>query len=89
MVRRKGERTNKHREAEYVYAVDVPVGGRGLGQNLIHADVARAGGEVWSHSDLLGERRTPRDFARCGFRSADQADAFAETWRLLGATRVR
>jgi hypothetical protein len=91
MVYRKGERTNKQREAAHAFAVDIPVPPSGLGVNLnrIHADVAAAGGEVWGWRDKPAGREIPVDLVRCAFHKAEDADAFAAAWLTLKARRVR
>jgi hypothetical protein len=93
MVYRKGERTNKHREREYPFAVDIPIPpATGLGDNLtaILAAEQDCPGEVesWSYSTQVGlELR--RWWHRIGTRSPTDADRLASLFASLGARRVR
>jgi hypothetical protein len=91
MVYRKGERTNRNREAAWAFAVDIPVpsGGLGLNLNRIHEGVAAAGGEVRGWRDEPNGRDIPVDWVRCGFHKAEDADAFAAAWSDLNARRAR
>lgn len=91
MVYRKGERTNRHREAAHAFAVDIQVVPPGLGANLnrIHQHVREYGGEVWGWRDKPNGRDIPKDWVRCGFHKAEDADAFAAAWTALNAKRVR
>jgi hypothetical protein len=88
----KGQRTNKHREADYPFAVDTPIPAGGLGQKLnLMIDALRplgAEAEIWSHM-VRGPRGDPQCYSRAGFKSAQGADAFARTFGYLGARRVR
>jgi hypothetical protein len=92
MVRHKGARTNQHREAAYPYAVDIPIVGDGLGQNLnriCHVVLACPGGaDHWGFRSRLPDG-TPEDWARIGAKLAADADAFAAQFAYLNARRVR
>jgi hypothetical protein len=92
MVYRKGERTNRQREAEHPYAVDILIGGEGLGQNLnLIVEALRtcpAGGDQWGHTTRL-EDGTPRYWCRVGVKAAADADRLAGMFAHLGARRVR
>jgi hypothetical protein len=92
VVCRKGQRTNKHREAEHPFAVDIPVVGNGLGQNLnlIHAaaDECAGGAEVWGHR-ATGERGMLADWVRVGTKTLADAERMAGLFSHLDARRVR
>jgi hypothetical protein len=92
MVYRKGERSNRHREAEFPFAVDIPVPRTGLGENLtavlsaVQACPVRA--ESWSHStQVKGEIR--QWWLRIGTSTASEADRFAALFGSLDARRTR
>jgi hypothetical protein len=92
MVYRKGERTDKHREAAYPHAVDIPIVGNGLGQNLnriLTETLSCAGGaEQWSHRTRK-PNGDPLYWCRVGTKLPEDADRFAEMFGRLGAVRVR
>jgi hypothetical protein len=87
-----GARTNKHREADHPYAVDIPIVGDGLGQNLnriVAAAKALPGGaEEWGHRTRQPDG-TPQYWSRVGTKLAEDADRFAAEFFRLGARRVR
>ena len=91
MVYRKGERTNRNREAAWHFAVDIPVPPRGLESSLnrIHEAVSAADGEVWGWREKPNGREVAVDWIRCGFHKAEEADAFAAAWASLNARRAR
>jgi hypothetical protein len=88
----KGARTDKHREADHPYAVDIPIGGNGLGQNLnriVEASRALPGGaEHWGQETRLADGTRQR-WCRVGTKLAEDADRFAAEFRRLDARRVR
>jgi hypothetical protein len=90
MTRHKGARTDKHREAEYPFVVDIPIGGDGLGQslNLIVAIAAAAGGEQWGHRTKLDDGK-PQYWCRMGARTETDAASFVRQFSHLGARRIR
>jgi hypothetical protein len=92
MVYRKGERTTKHMEAQYPYAVDVPIPGTGLGQNLNRiseaAQACAGGAEMWGHMTRM-PNGDPRRWERIGTKLSEDADRFTEMFGRIGAKRVR
>jgi len=94
MVYRKGERTNRHREADYPFAIDVPVPADGLGSRGLNA-IARAMAacthptEHWSHSEFraFGERMSHA--VRIGAKSSDDAERILSALADWGAQRAR
>jgi hypothetical protein len=91
MVRHKGARSNKQREADHPHAVDVPIIGDGLGQNIHligHEADKCAGAEVWSHRTRLTDG-TPQDWRRVGTKTPEDADRIAALFSHLQARRVR
>ena len=92
MVRHQGARSNKHREADHPFAVDIPIPAGGLGQStdLIDREAGRclAGAEVWSHGTKAVDG-TPQDWRRIGTKMAEDADRLAQRFAHLQARRVR
>jgi hypothetical protein len=92
MVQHKGQRTDKHREATYLHAVDIPIPGDGLGQNLNNiiaaAKTLPGGAEAWGHM-TRGERGEHHRWCRVGTIVAADADRLAVLFTHLGARRVR
>jgi hypothetical protein len=92
MVRHKGQRTDKQRDATYPHAVDIPIPRDGLGQNLnrIHAAAAdcQGGAEAWGHSTRLAGA-APQYWCRVGTMVEADADRIATLFISLGAVRVR
>jgi hypothetical protein len=92
MVRHKGARSNQQREADHPHAVDIPIPGGGLRQNLnvIHQEADRCtdGAEVWSHC-THGLDGTPQDWCRIGTKDAADADRLVGVFGHLQARRVR
>jgi hypothetical protein len=92
MVYRKGERTKKQREAEYPFAVDIPIVGNGLGQNIGLIDAAakacKAGAETWSTRTRAADG-TPTDWRRIGTKAVADAESIAGKFSYLNARRVR
>jgi hypothetical protein len=88
----KGQRTNKHREAEHPCVVDIPIRPGGLGQNidLIERAVKAApgGGERWGYR-TWDERFNPSEWCRIGLKRPEDADAIAARFAHIGARRVR
>jgi hypothetical protein len=88
----KGMRMNKHREADNPFAVDIPIGGNGLGQNLNRICEAAAalpgGAEEWGHGTRATDGR-PQRWCRVGTKVAEDADALAAQFSHIGARRVR
>jgi hypothetical protein len=88
----KGQRTNKQREAAHPHAVDIPIPGDGLGQNLDNiiaaAKTLPGGAETWGHM-IRGERGEPQRWCRVGTIAAGDADRLAGLFTHLGARRVR
>lgn len=86
----KGQRTNKHRDADHAYAVDIPIPGNGLGQNLnrIIAEADALGGEQWGHM-TRGPKGDPQRWCRVGLKRPEDADLLARKFEALGARRAR
>jgi hypothetical protein len=86
----KGQRTNKHRDADFPYAVDIPIPGTGLGENLnrIVAAAAELGGEEWGHM-TRAPNGDPQRWCRVGTKRPEDADLLARKFEGLGARRVR
>jgi hypothetical protein len=94
MIYQVGERTNRLRDAEFPYAVDVPVppdGLGGAGLRAIMGAMTRCQGrtERWSHSELRAFGIRKAFLVRVG--TATEADAEKVTLTLsdLGAHRAR
>jgi len=85
MVYRKGERTNKQREAEYSFAVDIPIPRTGLGQHLnrIAEAASLVGGEQWSYS-TRDERGNPLYWCRVGVKDELDAERLVRMFAGLG-----
>jgi hypothetical protein len=79
-------------EAEYPFAVDVPVPPEGLGTILpIILDAARAcpnGAQVWSHGEARDGERI-RFWSRIGTTTPTEARRMARMFSSIGARRVR
>jgi hypothetical protein len=92
MVRHKGQRTDKQREADHPHAVDIPIPDDGLGQNLNNiiaaANTLAGGAETWGHM-TRGERGDPQRWCRTGTKLGADADRLAGLFAHLGARRVR
>ena len=92
MVRHKGQRTDRHREVEYPHAVDIPIPGGGLGQNLNNIIAAErtlpGGAETWGHM-TRGPKGDPQRWCRVGTKLPADADRLAALFTHLGALRVR
>jgi hypothetical protein len=88
MVYRKGERQKKHLEAAYAFAVDIPIAGQGLGQNLnvIAAEAMRAGGDHWSYC-VRDQCGNPFYWCRVGVKDNRDAGQIAMRFWHLGARR--
>ena len=92
MVRHKGQRTDQQREAGHPHAVDIPIPGEGLGQNLNNiiaaASVLPGGAETWGYAthDMKGN---PQRWSRVGTKLPADADRIAAMFSHLGARRVR
>jgi hypothetical protein len=93
MTYRKGERTDRRREAEFPFAVDIPIPRDGLGQNLNRilaaAQAYPGGAECWSHSTKAGAMEIRQWWSRTGFKKPAEADRFAAMFAELGARRAR
>jgi hypothetical protein len=92
MTYRKGQRTTKHREADYPHAVDIPIPNGGLGQslNLIVSAVRDCPGtaEQWSVR-TRGANGDPSEWVRVGTKDSADADRIAAIFNPLSARRVR
>ena len=94
MVYRKGERANRHREADYRYAVDIPVppdGLGGAGVRAIMGAMTRCQGrtERWSYSEFRAFGTRKAFFVRVGTVAECDAAMIADTLAELGAQRAR
>ena len=92
MVRHRGQRTDEHREADHPHAVDIPIPGDGLGQNLNNiiaaAKILPGGAETWKHM-TRGLKGEPQRWCRVGTKLPVDADKMASLFTYLGALRVR
>ena len=94
MVYRKGERTNRQREQDFSYAVDIPVPPDGLGgpglRAIMHA-MRRCQGwtEQWSHSEFRAFGTRKAFYVRLGATNEADANILAEALAELGAERAR
>jgi hypothetical protein len=88
----KGRRIDKHREADHPHAVDIPIPGDGLGQDLNNIIAAthtlHGGAETWSHM-TREERDNSQRWCRVGTKLPVDADRLAGLFNHLGARRVR
>lgn len=85
IVRHKGARSKKEREADHAHAVDFPIIRDGLGQNIHlighEADNCTAGAEVWSHRIRMPDG--PQDWRRVGTKTPEDADRIAALFARL------
>jgi len=92
MSRYKSQRTDRHREADHPHAVDIPIPGSGLGQNLNNIIAAAAtlpgGAETWGHM-TPGPKGDPQRWCRIGTKVPADADRMAALFSHLEARRVR
>ena len=94
MLYSRGERTNRNREADYQFAVDVPIPPDGLGGRGVRAimgAMTRCQGrtERWPHSEFRAFGTRKRFFVRVGTVTEADAVVIADTLADLGAQRVR
>jgi hypothetical protein len=92
MVHHKGQRTDKQREADHPHAVDIPIPGEGLGQNLntiiAASDTLPGGAETWGLM-TRGPKGEPQRWCRVGTKLSVDADKMASLFMHLGALKVR
>ena len=90
MLHRKGPQTSERLEAEYPFAVDIPIPGTGLRQHLKEIEEAArlVEGEQWACSGS-DEDGNPYRWCRIGVKDQRDAERLLRMFAGLGAKRGR